>query len=162
MGLVSGGTLRIQSRVAPVLVEECEGTAPNFERNESFAISRRHGIYEQIRNGKIYHLKLRADIGAGQETKFVTNDTIVFLDAEDDWKLFAGKKAQLYYYLIAQAGSVERVIVKVISKSSRTMGLLIRESPVKEGYWERVCLLTPPGSWDNWCFVAEDREIHLI
>ncbi|RDW59150.1 hypothetical protein BP5796_12074 [Coleophoma crateriformis] len=157
MGLVSTGMLRIQSKAAPVLVTECEGRAPDVERSEGFSVFKQYGVHEQTRNGKTYHLMLRAETEAGKETC----DTVVFLDTSDDWELFADKAAQLFYYLIAEAGTVKGDAV-ITEDISRTMGLLIRESPVKEGHWERICLLAPQGWWRDWSGIAEDKEFILI
>ena len=161
MDIVSTGVLRIQSKVAPVFVEEREGPASKLEQNDLFDMIQQFGIYEQKRDGKTYHLALRADTGEGKEARFVSHDSIVFLDTEDDWKLFAGKKAQRCYYLIAHAGSNIRDPI-ISQRVFRTMGLLIRESAVKQGYWERICLLMPQIWWGDWSHITEDREILLI
>ena len=58
LGPVSMGMLRIQSKIAPVFVEECEGPASDVDANNG--IFENYGIYEQKRNGKTYHLVLRS------------------------------------------------------------------------------------------------------
>jgi hypothetical protein len=149
--------LRIQSKIAPVFVEECEGPASDIEN--SHGIFELYGVYEQKRNRKTYHLVLRSNIGAGKGSRSTLHDTIISLDTEDDWKIFAGKKVQQFHYLIAQAGSIKGAMIS--DEISRTMGLLIRESAVHQGCWERVCLLAPLGWWGDWRHFAEDREIIL-
>jgi hypothetical protein len=151
------GMLRIQSKIAPVFVEECEGLASDMENNHG--IFEQYGIYEQKRNGKTYHLVLRSYIGAGKGIGGASHDTIISLDTQDDWKMFAGTKAQQYHYLIAQAGSINGAIM--LDETYRTMGLLIRESSMHQGHWERVCLLSARGWWRDWRHLAEDREIIL-
>ncbi|RDL31806.1 uncharacterized protein BP5553_09208 [Venustampulla echinocandica] len=157
MGPVSMGMLRIQSKIAPVFVDECEGPASDLKDN--YGIFERRGIYEQNRNGKTYHLVLRSYIGAGKSTGGASHDTIISLDTKDDWKMFTGKKAQQCYYLIAQVGTITGATMS--DETSRTMGLLIRESAIHQGYWERVCLVSPKGWWRDWRHLAEDREIIL-
>jgi hypothetical protein len=157
MGPVSMGMLRIQSKIASVFVEECEGPASGMELRDG--IFERRGIYEQNRNGKTYHLVLRSNIGVVNETGGVSHDTIISLDTQDDWKIFASKKPQQYDYLIAQTGTSTGNIIS--DKISRTMGLLIRKSAIQQGYWERICLVAPRGWWGDWRNIAEDREILL-
>jgi hypothetical protein len=158
MGPVSMGMLRIRSKVAPVRIEECEGPASDMGRD----VNEWMGIYEQTRNGKTYHLLLRSYVGDEKDTggvPFVSHDTVISLDTEDDWKLFAGKKAKKCHYLIAQTGTTTGAIIS--GEISRTMGLLIRESDIQQGYWERICLVAPRGWWGDWRHLAEDREILL-
>ncbi|KAH8815533.1 heterokaryon incompatibility protein-domain-containing protein [Xylogone sp. PMI_703] len=160
MGLVSTGLLRIQSKVVPVLVDECVGKAPDQGQTE-YHMLKYAGIYEKERDGKVYHLKVRADPELRKDPQVAVPDSILFLDTHEDWKLFAGKTKQRYYYLIAQRGS-NRGSTIISEKFSHTIGLLIRESTSKPGYWERVCVLVPQGWWGDWCDLAEDKEILLI
>ena len=98
-------------------------------------------------------------IGAGKSTEGSSHETIISLDTEDDWKMFAGRKTQQYHYLIAQVGS--KTGAEMSDETSRTIGLLIRESAIHRGCWERVCLLTPRGWWRDWRHLAKDGEIVL-
>jgi hypothetical protein len=156
MGSVSAGILGIQAKVAPVFVQEYEGPGPILDPDQLS----QHPICERRRQGKTYHLKLRADTGGGREPKSSLPDSFVFLDAEDDWDLFANKKSERLYYIIAQTGSAKGYVYA--ETNTYTMGLLIRESTSQPGHWERICLLSPQGRWRDWCSISEDREITLI
>ncbi len=44
-------------------------------------------------------------------------------------------------------------------ETSQTMGLLICESAIHQGYWERVCVLAPQGRWRGWRHLAKGGEV---
>ncbi|PVH83610.1 HET-domain-containing protein [Cadophora sp. DSE1049] len=158
LGPVSMGMVRIQGKVIDVFVDECEGPAPKIDSYANMQSLERRGIYERKRYGKTYHLVVRS-AQAGNISVSEAGPSVISLDTDEDWEMFAGKTEQRFLYLIAQVGSATGAAMT--DYTLRTMGLLIRESATHIGCWERVCVVAPRGWWGDWRVLAEDREIVL-
>jgi len=158
LGPVSTGSVRIQGKVVEVFVDECEGLTPKFDNYANMLSLEGRGIYERKRRGKMYHLIVRPRQNGGASIS-EGEPSLVSLDTEEDWEMFAGKTEQKFLYLIAQVGSATGAAMTDFTL--RTMGLLIRESVMHPGCWERVCVVAPRGWWGDWRVIAEDREIVL-
>ncbi|KAH7417958.1 heterokaryon incompatibility protein-domain-containing protein [Cadophora sp. MPI-SDFR-AT-0126] len=158
LGPVSMGTVRVQSKVVEVFVDECKGPAPKIDTYAAMQSHERRGIHERTREGKTYHLIVRPT-QAGNTSMLEAGPSVISLDTVDDWEMFAGKTEQRFLYLIAQVGSATGAAMT--DYTLRTMGLLIRESASHPGCWERVCMVAPRGWWGDWQVLAEDRELVL-